>query len=1008
MNESRKWLVIALWTLSANIGIGCGGGANDDGDDGRAGANNGGEQQTAGAAAMGGAGERGGATHLIEGGASSNTGMGGNLGTTSDAGGTMSATIGGAGGTSIAPTGGTTGEPIGGASPGGQGGASTSSDFTSGGTAAATGGAATGGAAAGGAATGGTTSEGSGGTATSTEGTTTVVPPPNHLTVNGLAEPLDLDVHPRFGWHVDTAEQAAYEILVSSTRTKAEAQMGDVWTTGKVTSKAQTGIAYTGPALAASKRYFWTIRLWDPEDRASTWSSVASFGTGPGSTWTKSLPIWATTDSSNWTDYTLTAHLTIAEVAVGIRFRSADTNNGYMWQFRGTDNRLIPHRVQNGTFTVIETVTLPTGTLAIGKEVLVRIEAVGSTIKTYVNGVLIHTLTDSTFSSGGVGVRTGSTESGSLADLSVASTGGQSLVQTAFDSGDRTFGCGAVSSGALQVPKSTHCLTRGFAVDWAFLRKEFTLPNKSIAWATAYATATSPLPARQYVYKLYLNGKFVGLGPTQPIASEVRYDGFDVTSQLTAGQTNALGVLAYTTKGQAFQAELVVEYTDGTRDVIGTDKTWKGRSGDYAFPGVGSIGTTYFVAPKENLSAGDYPFGFDSAGFADGAWTAAGEKPSLGTLAAAHMAKVEERLQSPVQIVQKAAGNYFIDFGRTWIGGIQYRIANGTSGNTVEVRFGEVTSATNTVRYQLSTGNTYQDVYTLTGGAQTVSTWGMRVFRYVEILGAPEPVTVDNLKALALVYPFDAEAARFDTSDANLKQVWQLSKNTIEAVNVNFYTDSWTRERANYEADAYLQQRAQLYLSDDPTLGWYSIGYFKSNRTWPTEWPLYVILAVHDAWLRTGDAQPIADLYTSLVSKLPDAWFETTTNLIRKTTGSNGCSSTTNCDIVDWPTTQRDGYVFQQYNTVLNALAYRAYRDMAEMATVIGKTADASTYTARADALRASMNTRLYSRERIRTGLRRARGHRCAARGGLCRIEGHGVQRLWRGIPDRRSFRGQK
>ncbi|WP_157501985.1 family 78 glycoside hydrolase catalytic domain, partial [Leucobacter celer] len=80
-----------------------------------------------------------------------------------------------------------------------------------------------------------------------------------------------------------------------------------------------------------------------------------------------------------------------------------------------------------------------------------------------------------------------------------------------------------------------------------------------------------------------------------------------------------------------------------------------------------------------------------------------------------------------------------------------------------------------------------------------------RVFRYVEIVGAPEPVTLENLSALALVYPFDAEDSTCVSSDTNLNQVYKLSKNTIESLNVNVYTDSWTRERTNYEEDAYLQ-----------------------------------------------------------------------------------------------------------------------------------------------------------------------------------------------------------
>ncbi|HKO89558.1 MAG TPA: family 78 glycoside hydrolase catalytic domain, partial [Polyangiaceae bacterium] len=302
----------------------------------------------------------------------------------------------------------------------------------------------------------------------------------------------------------------------------------------------------------------------------------------------------------------------------------------------------------------------------------------------------------------------------------------------------------------------------------------------------------------------------------------------------------------------------------------------------------------------------------------------------------------------------------FIDFGRSWVGGVKYEIGNGAAGDQVELRFGEVTSAPNTVRHQLQAGNVYQDTLTLRAGAQTLQTWGLRVFRYLEISGAPEPVTAENLQALALVYPFDAEAATFSASDPNLERVWQLSKNTIEAVNLNFYTDSWTRERTNYEADAYLQLLSTLYLTDDLSLGRYSLDYFATHRTWPTEWPLYVIRAVHAAWRQTGETEQLVREYTSLQSKLPEAWFESSTGLLRKDVGADGCNSVTDCDLVDWPATQRDGFVFQPYNTVINVLGYRAYRDMAEIAEAIGAAEDAAAYAARADVLRAAINARLY------------------------------------------------
>ncbi len=48
---------------------------------------------------------------------------------------------------------------------------------------------------------------------------------------------------------------------------------------------------------------------------------------------------------------------------------------------------------------------------------------------------------------------------------------------------------------------------------------------------------------------------------------------------------------------------------------------------------------------------------------------------------------------------------------------------------------------------------------------------------------------------------------------------------------------------------------------------------------------------------------------------------------------------------------------------MVNALSYRAYRDMAEIARVVGQDADATSFSERAEALRAAINQRLYAGE---------------------------------------------
>ena len=786
---------------------------------------------------------------------------------------------------------------------------------------------------------------------------------PAGLTVGQLPAPADVGnlTSPLLAWQVPAGGQTAYQVQVAES-IPALASGRRVWDSGKVESATSTNVAYGGPALEAAEGYDWRVRIWDQDGEVSPWSRIGHFGTAVGQDWGDSEPIWLPAAGIQWADYTLETTFRITSQNATIVFNAQDSSHYLMWQLRGNGaDQLAPHVRQGNTFTVLKTVPLGT-TLATGTDYRLRLEVNGSTVRTYLDGVLIDTTTDVPFTSGSIGFRTGGSERSSWDDLTLTAADGTVLYANDFETPSSDFSCGTVSGGRLSIGTGANCVY-GLGTDWAFMRGEFDAADKDVRWATVFATGVSPEPARQYVYKLWMNGEFVGLGPTRSISDETRYDGYDVTHLVRSGETNALGALAYTTRDKSFQAHLVVEYSDGTRQTFGTGPSWSVMTGGSVFPAAGSIGTGYFVAPKENLQAATYPFDFDRPGFDDSSWEQAEVRPAYDDLQPTPTAKVDQHLRLPVEVVEKAPGHYFLDYGRTWVGGLSLDI-EGTAGQVVDLRFGEELSAPQTVRYAMRTGNTYQDKWTLKDGPQHLETWGMRVFRYAEVIGAPSGLTAQDFPALAQIYPFDTEAAVFDSSDSSLNQVWQLSKNTIEATNHNLYVDSWTRERGAYEADSYLQMMANFYTSSDPTLGNYSIEYLLTRRTWPTEWPMYLILAMHDSYQQTGDIEQLERSYDSLVEKLPSEWVEESTGLIRKDSRSNGCNSQTDCDIVDWPASERDGYVFRPYNTVINAISYRSFMDMAAIATALGKDGDAASYTATASRLRDAMNARLWDEEK--------------------------------------------
>jgi len=100
------------------------------------------------------------------------------------------------------------------------------------------------------------------------------------LRTEHTTNPLGIDrQQPCLSWTMSAsargATQSAYQIQVAETR-QALAAGGDlVWDSGKVRSDRSLHNSYEGPALSAQQRYYWRVRVWDQNDRASDWSTPA-------------------------------------------------------------------------------------------------------------------------------------------------------------------------------------------------------------------------------------------------------------------------------------------------------------------------------------------------------------------------------------------------------------------------------------------------------------------------------------------------------------------------------------------------------------------------------------------------------------------------------------------------------------------------------------------------------------------------------------------------------------
>ena len=102
---------------------------------------------------------------------------------------------------------------------------------------------------------------------------------PAHLQCEAMSEPLGIDIaRPRLSWQLQDARrgarQAAYEIRVASSPEALAQDRADVWDSGRVESDQSVNVSYGGPTVESRRRYYWQVRVWDPQGQASSYSQA--------------------------------------------------------------------------------------------------------------------------------------------------------------------------------------------------------------------------------------------------------------------------------------------------------------------------------------------------------------------------------------------------------------------------------------------------------------------------------------------------------------------------------------------------------------------------------------------------------------------------------------------------------------------------------------------------------------------------------------------------------------
>ena len=393
-------------------------------------------------------------------------------------------------------------------------------------------------------------------------------------------------------------------------------------------------------------------------------------------------------------------------------------------------------------------------------------------------------------------------------------------------------------------------------------RKEFGA-SKTVKRATIYSTALG-------IYELYLNGARVGDAHFEPGWSDYHQRAYywthDVTSLVRRGEnalaawvadgwysgyigfglltgigTEKIGRYTYG-KTPALLAQLEIEYTDGSRETVITDKSWR-VTGDGPIREGDFLMGEFYDARKETV-------GWTKAGFDAGKWDSAILAQENGSAPATFYefrnptsgknVKVEDRpvdlsfqrppkLEAfpgnpvraleeikPVAITTPTNGVYIFNLGQNFAGVIRLKV-KGPEGTTIQLRYGEMLHPDGRLMTENLRKARAIDHYVLRGdpsGETYVPRFTFHGFQYVEITGFPGTPDKDAITGIVLHSdtPF---TSNFECSDPVPNR---LFKNVVWTQRANFLdlpTDCPQRdERFGWTGDAQIYVRTATYNAD--------------------------------------------------------------------------------------------------------------------------------------------------------------------------------------------------
>ncbi len=654
---------------------------------------------------------------------------------------------------------------------------------------------------------------------------------PHSLRCEYRVNPSGIDeTAPRLSWQVTSKQRAesqtAWRVLVAGTESGLAQDAGDFWDSGKVAGDDTTAIVYGGRALASGQVCHWKVRVWDKDGQASDWSEPAvwSMGLLEQNDW-----------RGQWIGYDKTRQAaTITAPFVGAK-----------WIWFGGDT--FPH-FPKGRREFMSELKIPGSAKVAKAELLVaadsrvffdlngqavamshssskgnaRLVDVTPLMKSGANMVRVEVENAQTGPAGLIAQLTATTDTGQTSTLVTDGT------WRATDKGGDNWHkrpIGATEWPPCQVIGPAGCAPWGelkytplLLPPPPYLRTEFNM-TKNIQRATLYATALG-------LVDFHLNGQPVSEDRLTPgwtdYTKRVHYRAYDVTKLVRHGR-NALGAIladgwysGYIGWGQIrdhygkkprLRAQLQIDYTDGSHDIIASGPDWKASSGAI-------VSADFLMGESYD---GRLAQKWTEPGFDDGKWDAVVTGAEMEPVIQAHPGPPVRAFAEvkPKSITEVQRGVYVFDMGQNFAGVARLKVRGGP-GQKITLRFAERLKPDGSIytvnlRSAIST-----DTYICRGHG--TETWEPRFtyhgFQYVEVTGLKSRPNKETITGVALSSA-TTDAGKFECSDPMLNR---LAKNTYWTQRANFIdipTDCPQRdERLGWMGDAQVYARAATLHED--------------------------------------------------------------------------------------------------------------------------------------------------------------------------------------------------